>query len=246
MKTITNNAVRALLAGGLLSAAPLSATTIIFTYENPGVQATTVAGAATETFDSVSGPLNGFAASNGGTYTGGQVIGANQYGGAGGNTNYLVSGLQSEPSLQVTTVTFASPKTYFGLWWSAGDGANTLEFYQGATLLNTFTVDSILSSINGGLGLPASYYGNPTAPFSGQNSGEPYVYLNFTSDDALGFDSIKLVNLQTSGFETDNHSTFDKVIVPPGNSVGVPEGGSILAILGLSLAGMVGLRRKQR
>ncbi len=246
MKIVTQNALRVLLASGLLSGASVSATTITFTYENAGVQATSVVGATTETFDSFTGALNGYVSSNGGTYTGGQVIPADVYGGAGGNGNYAVSGLQADPALQVMNVTFASPKTYFGLWWSAGDVANTLEFYQGATLLNTFTVASILGSVNGGAGLPATYYGNPTAPFLGEVSSEPYVYLNFTSSDAFGFDKIRLVNLTRSGFETDNHSTYDQVITPPGNSVGVPEGGSTLAILGLGLTGLAGLRKKMR
>jgi hypothetical protein len=242
MKIITPLLMATLLAGAQLPAA----TVITFTYENPGVQTTSVVGAVTETFTGLSGALNGYSSTNGGTYTGGQVIPANQYGGAGGVGDYVVSGLETNAALQVMNVTFSAPKTYFGLWWSAGDGANTLEFYQGATLLNTFTVGASLDTLNGGLGLPAAYYGNPTGNFLGQNSLEPYVYLNFTSSDAAGFDRIKFINLTTSGFETDNHSTYDKVITPPGNQLPVPEGGSSVAILGLGLLGLAGLRRQLR
>jgi hypothetical protein len=219
-----------MLAGGFLVGASAQATSITFTIENPGVQSTTVAGAITETFDSLSGGLSGYVSPNGGTYTGGQVISFDQYGGAGGAGKYVVSGLTGSKILDVT---FASAKTYFGVWWSAGDAANTLEFYQGATLLNTFTVASLIGSLN------SSYYGNPN---SGQNPNEPYVYLNFTSSDALGFDKIRFINLTTSGFESDNHSTYDKVIDPPGNSI--PDAGSTLVMLGLGVMGVGFFRRK--
>ena len=130
-------------------------------------------------------------------------------------------------------VTFTSAKTYFGMWWSAGDAANTLEFYQGGTLLNTYTISSIVGALN------PSYYGNPN---SGLVPGEPYVYLNFTSSDALGFDKIRFSNFTQSGFESDNHSTYDRVIVPPGNSV--PDAGSTLVMLGLSVMGVGMFHRK--
>jgi hypothetical protein len=61
---------------------------IVFTVEAPGVQQTTVVGATTENFDSVAlGSIAGggyVSAAVDGTYSGGQIINADVFGGAGG------------------------------------------------------------------------------------------------------------------------------------------------------------------
>jgi hypothetical protein len=204
---------------------------VIFTIEGPGVQQTSVAGVTTETFNSGSpGGFNGAVAM--GTFSsGGAKVAADQYGGANGSQYYAV-GVQSG-ALQ-STLTMTTPQNYVGMWWSAGDVQNHLEFYNGATLVGSFAVGDIIPSLN------SSYYGNPN---SGLDSSEPFVYLNFT---ATGSDSITSVKFKSdtlgAGFEIDNLSVTTERIEPPGH--GVPDGGSTAALLAGGLALLRGVRRK--
>lgn len=204
---------------------------VVFTIENAGVQSTTVSGVTTETFNSGSpGPFSG-AVAVGSFTSGGNKVAADVFGGAGGSQYYAV-GVQSG-ALQ-STLTLTTPQNYVGMWWSAGDVHNHLEFYNGASLVGAFNVGDIIP------GLSSAYYGNPNG---GGNTAEPYVYLNFT---ATGADSITSVKFKSdslnAGFEVDNISVTDQRIDPPGNSV--PEGGSTIALLGGALAIIGALRRK--
>ncbi len=45
------------------------------------------------------------------------------------------------------TLTFNGPQSYFGMWWSAADVNNTLQFYSGGTLLATYTTASLFSGV---------------------------------------------------------------------------------------------------
>jgi hypothetical protein len=195
---------------------------IIFTIEAPGVQQTTVAGALTENFDTVTPGGIGTYNSGIGVYTGGSSNANDIFGGANGS-QYFGVGVQS--GTDEATITFNAPKTYFGFWWSAGDGANWVEFYDGGvTPVATFNIGAIIPFLN-----PA-YFGNPD---NGQNLNESYAYLNFTATDA---DRIRRVVFRqiplSGGFETDNHSTFDDPLEPPGETP-MPEPSSIaLALIG--------------
>lgn len=209
---------------------------IVFTIENPGVQQTTVAGAVTETFDTHAlGAMGTFNSPTiPGTFTGGSVLVADQYGGANGTRYDLAaSGVGSS-----STLTLNTPQKYIGLWWSAGDAGNILEFYDSsATLLSSFSTASIL-----GL-LPATYRGNPNPP-AGRNTGEAYAYLNFT---ATGSDSIsRVVFRQTTGggFEIDNVSVFDQPITPPGHTL--PEGGPLIPVMTGAVIILALVRRKMK
>ena len=197
---------------------------IIFTREAPGVQQTSVVGATTESFDSL--PVGAFGpfVSPVGTYSpGGTIVAPDLFGGAN-QTRYISVGVQSGQLSY--DLSFSGLRTYFGFYWSAGDGSNHVDFYEGATLKATFSVGDIIA------GLSAAYFGNPN---TGQNTGEPYVYLNFTSSDlASRFDRVVFRGTSLgAGFESDNHSVFDVIIPPPG----VPEPASI----SLMLSGVGGL-----
>lgn len=196
---------------------------LVFTIEAPGVQQTTVAGVVTEDFN------DGTFASDIGTYSGGTIMAADQFGGAGGTGSYLFATAGS-PS----TLTLSKPQSYFGVWWSAGDARNSLSIYnQDNVVIGSYVVGDIIPLLG-----PA-YYGNPN---SGQNASEPYAYLNFT---ATGTDYITKVVFGGSNFESDNHSVTEERITPPGTPPGgaVPETGSSLALGGLALLGIAGLRR---
>jgi hypothetical protein len=218
-----------LLAGTLVAIQAQAG--IVFTIEAPGVQETTVVGASTETFNSVPLGLIGtyFSPAIGGTYSGGQVIAADVYGGAHG-TPYDVVGLNRT---RTQILTFASPKTYFGMWWSAGDASNQLEFYDGAALLAHYAIGDIIPF------LAPAYYGNPNG---GGNASEPYVYLDFTTTGASRISEVRFINLTGSGYETDNHSVFDKPIDPPGH--GIPDATATLGLLGSALAALALIRRR--
>lgn len=221
------------VAAGIVAASSLQAG-LIFTIENAGVQQTTVALASTEDFESVPlGEITTYVSSAvGGTYSGGEVINANQYGGAGNTGKYDVVGLGTTTS---QTLTFDSGKTYFGLWWSAGDAANTLKFYdENGGELGSYVIGSIIPYLSD------AYRGNPVTK---ENMGEYYAYLNFTTTGGSLIKSIEFGNLTSSGFESDNHSVYDKVITPPGHAI--PDGGSSVAMLGGALAVLGLVRRKQ-
>jgi hypothetical protein len=185
---------------------------IVFTAENPGIQTTTVAGATIETFESLSAGAVTTYNSPIGTFSGGEIVAANQYGGAGGSGKYFAVGAQSGTTS--ATLTFTSVQNYLGLWWSAGDRGNILKFYNGATLEGTFNVGSIIPS------LTPAYYGNPNSTFLGQDSNEPFEYLDFTGLGGVQFTSVEIDNIGTgSGFEVDNLAVANNVITPPGHSI---------------------------
>jgi hypothetical protein len=189
----------------------------VFTIEDPGVQSTTVANALTETFDGIPlGAVNNYSSPTvGGVYNGGAIAVADIYGGAN-NSHYL-----DIPHMGSASLVFDTPKTYFGMWWSAGDRYNELTFLdpQG-DILGSYQVGDIIPFLS------QDYYGNPN---SGANMGEPYVYLNFTAVPGESIKSIQFLSTGAGGFETDNHSVLEEYIEPPGH--GVPETASSLVLL---------------
>ncbi len=235
-------AAAAILTAGLFVTASANAG-ITFSYEAAGVETTTVSGASTETFDSVAaGVISSYYSSAiGGTYSSGEVVAADQYGGAGGS-QYDVTGLGHTTS---QSLTFTAAKTYFGMWWSAGDAANVLEFYSGGSLVDSFNVNDVTASLS------SAYLGNPDASHLGQDASEYFVYLDFTGTDGTTFDQIKFNNPTSSGFESDNHSVYDQPINVPGTNVyPVPEPSTVVAgallLLPFGLHGFRYLRNRKQ
>jgi hypothetical protein len=90
------------------------------------------------------------------------------------------------------TITFPTPQTYFGMWWSGGSVSDTIEFLSGTTVLATMTTASLATLIspsgypiaeasNGG----AFPSGNITAPNGSQYPkgyyfGKPSIYDTVT------------------------------------------------------------------
>jgi len=137
-----------------------------------------------------------------GTFDQLNVLRADQYGGAPSDaqpkgTNYSVQGVGS--SVKATTLTLNTPSSYFGFYWSAGDGANKLQFFNAGKLVAEFTTASLLSN------LPKDYYGNPLN--RSLNRGEPYAFINFYGDQSTQWDQVVLTNASTSGFESDNYTS---------------------------------------
>jgi T5SS/PEP-CTERM-associated repeat protein len=141
-----------------------------------------------------------------GSYNVGQIQKADAFGGAGGTGNYLTVNQSINKASNPTTLTFSNPQRYFGMWWSAGDPNNVLQFYSGATLLETFRTNDVVNFINASPN-KKSFYGNPN---NGKNTGEPYAFINFyanPSNTGLTFNKIVLSNIGVgTGFESDNHT----------------------------------------
>ncbi|MHC5732214.1 MAG: Npun_F0296 family exosortase-dependent surface protein, partial [Nostoc sp.] len=76
------------------------------------------------------------------------------------------------------TINFAKALDYFGLYWGSIDKSissnlNSIAFYNGGTLLNTFTGLSVPGTTNDG--------GNQTSP-------QDNVFVNFFADPGQTFD----------------------------------------------------------
>jgi hypothetical protein len=183
---------------------------IITTVSAPGVQTSSALDTTAIDFEGIG---NGYHGSDSFTLSGGLtagyagnhfIVGHDQYGGAGGTGNYL-----SLQSTNVVTVTLNQSQAYFGFWLSAADVNNQLEFYNGTTLVGSFSgSDPLITSLAPG------YYGNPNA--EGQDPSEAFVFVNFYSE-AAGDMFNKIVMTQVAGgtgFESDNH-TFSATLQAP-------------------------------
>ena len=195
----------------------------------PGVQNTEIPGASVETFGtgasaSIAGS-SGTWAVGGFSATTGSLSVADQYGGAGGADRYLQ--VQGGP----INVNLTPGYEYVGFWWSAGDASNVFTFYDNAgnELIRFTTADiqallsgsGTITAINGTAYPKSSYFGNPNGNFSGQNSGEPYAYVNLIlNNSSVKFGSIKI---EGSNFELDNLSLAHPLPAPPGTWVPVSD-----------------------
>ncbi len=167
-------------------------------------------------------------------------LGASTFGGASTESSAPTTGGTGTPFASVwadtsMTLSLTTPSTYFGIWWSAGDGPNTLQFYSGDTLVSTFTfyslVDALshptLNGVSGATYATSDYFGNPV---DRTNTGEPYAYLHVFAPAGETFD--KVVFSETGGgFEFDNvtvasttqHATDSLVnLAGPGESSSTP------------------------
>ncbi len=159
-----------------------AAAVVTVSVEAVGVQSTTLANKVVYTFDGATPAEFSYSAVDGG------ITAASQYGGAGGTGFYGYN-----TNFATVTLNFVSAATYFGLWASAIDPGNRVEFFNGNTSVGFFRLTDIL---------PAGYGGNPNANFRGQNSGQGYAFFNFTSDTP--FTTVSLQGGQGGTFEYDN------------------------------------------
>lgn len=237
----------------LSSAASAAPFNVRYESESVGLQETTAtfSSGGVETFESLSPGLGQTYTSNfsgtgpagsgltgtgfSGVYSDLQINNADWYGGAGGVGKYPVA-FSSDPY----TLTLTTPSTYFGYWLSALDKGNQVTFYSGNQQLFTFTPANVIASI-AKQSNPSAYYGNPNASFQGQDSGEPFVFLDFFANGGTTFDKIVFSEVNFGGgYESDNHTVGTWVTQGTGTSVplGVPEPSTwLLMLVGLGAVG---------
>ena len=171
-----------------------------------------------------------------GTYTGGvRWNAANAYGGAGGSGKYPTTSSSY-------TLTINPSANYFGLWFSALDSGNQLQFYRDSSLLYSFTPADFISLVGTCPG--TGFCGNPN---NHADPNEQFAYLNFYDSNGA-FNKVVFTQLTSAGFESDNHAVA-MLSGPPGGTVipKAPEPATWGAfLLGGALIGFTQLRRRRK
>jgi hypothetical protein len=131
-------------------------------------------------------------------------------------------------------ITFNTPQTYFGMWWSAGSYGNEIQLLDGSNVVASTSANDVASIITSASSLTAQsgsqystsfYIGNPVdwyevgTPVDFSNSDaentyatnhtlaqEPFVYIHFIAEDGVTFDRVNLI-APGNGFEFDNFTT---------------------------------------
>jgi len=235
------------LAAAVSLAGAAQADTFHVTFEAPGVEQSTAAFSSTgvETFNGIGqGANRSFATDFGsggvitGSYAGVDVLGADQYGGAGGSGNFAST--FGAYSLSLSTSDPAGIN-YFGFWLSALDSGNTVTFSRAGSTVFSFSPGDVLALVGGN----SAYFGNPDA--AGANGEQAYVFLNFF-DTSGAFDAVTFSEtLANAGYESDNH-TIGFYTAESGTPVGsVPEPAAwAMMILGFGAVGALARRRPVR
>jgi hypothetical protein len=183
---------------------------VISTAELPNVFESTVAGATKVTFDG--GTCAGYASCSNVSIVQGNSSGVYA-------APYLdVTKYSTVSGGQTSTFNLGFAANYFGLYWGSIDSYNTISFYLGNSLVQSFNGTPVAGLLQDG----------------GQTSWASNRYINFNFVNAT-FDKVLLIS-GSNAFETDNHA-FRKV------SVSEPM---TLVLMGLGLFGLVAARRFKR
>ena len=225
------------------------------TYLAPGTEATSfqdicggqaTCSVGTETFNNMStgdyttastpittnfGTYGAITGSISGNYT---ISPATQWGGANGTGNYIVTYSSAGYTLNLnSTISPTGGVNYFGMELMSLDAGNNVSFYNGNTLVATYTPANLISALGS---CPSSYCGNPNGPWQGANGTQQYAFINFY-DTAGTFNKVVFTETpQVGGYEADNFtvaytagaSTIQGTIVP-----------APLPLLGASIPGIL-------
>ncbi len=217
-----------LLALFLASISQMSAS-IIYYAEAPGVQSSHLGGTVVEGFDPTNPGALGNYISQIGTYSpGAEVMAPDIFGGAN-QTNYVAVGQES--GTLSYTLTFTQPQTFFGFYWLAIDPANVLQFYNGTTLVASYTGSDIMASLS------SAYYGDPN---TSTDMTEKYAFVGFISDNTqTNITSVTFSNTDPgTGFESDNHTIL------AGSPLPTPEPSTLLTLVPI-LGGVLAMARRR-
>ena len=204
---------------------------LIFTLSDPDIAVGPAGASSVETFDRQSrGRISDSIVTDFGVYrvlqSGARINGANKWGGANGNGNYLFIPAGGEIEL-----TFNNSVGYFGFWWSAGDAGNKLTVNTMSETLE-FTTSDILNSpalMPEHFGNP--FWGNPDSRDDYHASWEPFAFVNLFAETAA--DALTSIRFYGSNFESDNHTVLNTLLPSSGafiSRVGtqaVPEPGTL-------------------
>ena len=179
-----------------LFASAANAVTVI-SVEALGVQSTTVAltKSGVETFSGPAGYGLTLASGFGGSaFTSNysahdEVATGTQYGGAGGSGYFSMTH-------GTVTIDVTGPANYFGLWASAIDPNNAIEFWRGGVKIDHISPLA--------MGLQGSYLGNPNKTFLGKDRNQAFAYINYHVFG--GFDQVRLIQGLGGAFESDNNT----------------------------------------
>jgi len=220
-----------------LSLATCAFSSVVVSYDAPGVQTTNVVGASVYSFNSI-GPNQVVAPSSAfATFSKLYPVNANEYGGAMGSRYGVVGDPTGAANVQSSTVRFANPVSYFGFWWSAADPHNLFTLYSGNTPVLTMTNQTLLNAL-GSCRSANAYCGNPN---SGQDPNELFAYVNIWGNRGSTFTSARFQQMDDSGgFEFDNLATAGD---PPSGSPSIPEPAT-WAFAGLGLVTLSTLLRR--
>jgi hypothetical protein len=213
-KTLRIAATSAALALGF-GASGAFADSFSISFLAPGVQAPTSITKNYETFDNATkGPLttnfNGSTIT--GTYSGNfALVPANAYGGAGGSQYITTAGTASS-----YTLTLSKSVNYFGLWFSALDAGNSLSFYNGSTLVESFTPSDYASLVGACPSAANPFCGNPN---NGLDPTEQFAYLNFYDSNGTFNTIVFNQNLSGGQFESDNQAVANLISAPEGTDI---------------------------
>ncbi len=116
-----------------------------------------------------------------------------------------------------TSVALNSPEAYFGIFFTAADGDDTITLYDSgglklgafaASSLATFLSQPTVVATNGTTYNSSAYLGQPTADGSAPtlNTGEYYAYLNFVVTSGNNIARVDFSKSTGGTFESDNHA----------------------------------------
>jgi hypothetical protein len=206
------------VTSSVLSVTPAFASTE-WTYfvDAPGVQSTYVDGAILEDFEDGCASLWAMGAVTSGTCS---SVPGDAYGGASTTTSvpefwgvaskYGAFGPNHPSNESAITVELDAPAEYLGIWWTAGDRCNAIEFYSEGTLKDTFDFDRLMDVLDSDALDPISgadystdeYFGSPNNYLY---TAEPFAYLHAFAPNGETFDEVRLLlEGPCGGFEFDN------------------------------------------
>jgi hypothetical protein len=208
---------RIALAFGLALAASVAQAGIIQSVENAGIYTTQVAGATTVNWNDYSCGAYTSCTGDGRLVTG-SVSG--RYASPYGVTDTYLT-VPYNYSAGAVSLTTPGSYNYFGLYWGSLDLYNSIHFYDGGSLVGSYSGADIFSLMANG----------------GQSSWASNRYVNFLFTEGDLFNRIVLVSTNWA-FESDNHA-FGNV------TTSVPEPGT-LAMFGLGLIGLGMMARRRQ
>ena len=208
---------RIALAFGLALAASVAQAGIIQSVENAGIYTTQVAGATTVNWNDYSCGAYTSCTGDGHLVTG-SVSG--RYASPYGVTDTYLT-VPYNYSAGAVSLTTPGSYNYFGLYWGSLDLYNSIHFYDGGSLVGSYSGADIFSLMANG----------------GQSSWASNRYVNFLFTEGDLFNRIVLVSTNWA-FESDNHA-FGNV------TTSVPEPGT-LAMFGLGLIGLGMMARRRQ